>query len=84
MLTPHGKHAIDVAAKVTCPVLIQVCEFDSLVSPVSARRIATLIGEKVQLTVYPASHFDIYLGEHFQNAVAEQVNFFVRHLLKCA
>ena len=81
LLTTGSKN---VAEKVACPVLIQVCEFPSLVSTVSVHRIGALIGDKAQLTVYPASHFDIYLGEYFQNAVAEQVDFLVRTLLKCA
>ena len=29
---------------------------------------------------YPVGHFDIYLGEPFEHAVADQTEFLVRHL----
>ena len=30
----------------------------------------------------PIDHFDIYLGEHFEKAVSDQLEFFKKHLLR--
>jgi hypothetical protein len=35
-----------------------------------------------ELVRYPIAHFDIYTGEWFERAVADQTEFLVHHLLK--
>ena len=70
------------AAKVSCPVLLQICEKDigtpkSLVEEAEKR-----LGKLAEVISYPIDHFDIYLGDNFEKAVSDQLDFFKKHLLK--
>ncbi|MDP6376043.1 MAG: CoA transferase [Pseudomonadales bacterium] len=38
-------------------------------------------GAKAELQEYPLGHFDIYQGDGFRMAVADQTEFFTRHML---
>lgn len=68
------------ADELTCPILIQICEKDS-VAPVSAAEdAARRAGGQAEVKRYPVGHFDIYLGEPFEQAVSDQVAFLLRHL----
>jgi hypothetical protein len=80
LLTRHGKTAGQVADQVRCPTLIQVCEEDTLVSVPGTLAVAERMGAEIKR--YPVGHFDIYRGEPFERAVADQIEFFRRHLLK--
>ena len=63
-----------VARSVTAPVLFAVCDTDS-VAPAAA---TIKHAEKVRNAVikrYPVGHFDIYLGDPFETAVADYVDF---------
>src|SRR5437764_784982 len=53
---------------------------DGAVAPadVAARYAAT--APRGEVKHYPVGHFDIYLGEPFERAVADQTEFLVRHL----
>jgi pimeloyl-ACP methyl ester carboxylesterase len=61
------------------PVLFALCDKDS-VAPVkrSARYAAQAV--RGEIKHYPVGHFDIYLGQPFETAVADQVDFLRRHL----
>lgn len=76
MLTPHGKPAFAYAVSVRCPVLIQACEFDSLIDLRSPRLTADSLGEHARLSLFPIGHFEIYWGENFERAVTEQIAFY--------
>ncbi len=80
LLMTGGYNPIDHAPDVECPVLLQLCEHDNLVSPKSAANTAGILDDLAQLERYPISHFDIYHGEHFQRAVNDQIEFFRKHL----
>jgi hypothetical protein len=80
LLMTHGYNPIDHAEDVRCPVLLQICEQDNLVSMGSGLRTAETLGEQAHVKQYPIGHFEIYLGEHFDRAVADQVEFFERYL----
>ena len=74
-------HPINAIPKVQCPVLLQVGEKDiSLPGSVIEKAERRLAG-RGQVIRYPVGHFGIYLGEIFEQAVADQVRFFSRHLL---
>ncbi|MBW1766593.1 MAG: alpha/beta hydrolase [Deltaproteobacteria bacterium] len=75
LLTSGGYNPIDHAKDVRCPVLIQICENDNLVSKNSAFNTAKILGEYAELKQYPIGHFDIYLGENFEKAVHDQIEF---------
>lgn len=68
------------AEKLNCPILIQICEKDS-VAPVSAAEAAAKAAN-AEVKRYPVGHFDVYLGEPFERSVSDQVAFFSRRLLQ--
>ncbi len=80
MLRVSSCRPIDHAKDVRCPVLIQVCEHDELVSPSSAEETAAILGDRAELVRYPVGHFDIYRGAPFEAAVRDQIAFFQKHL----
>ncbi|HWF55300.1 MAG TPA: alpha/beta fold hydrolase [Solirubrobacteraceae bacterium] len=67
------------AAQLRNPALFCVCDGDSLAP---AERTVTLAqrASKAEIKRYPIGHFDIYVGEPFEHAVADQTEFLVRHL----
>jgi len=72
--TPHT-NPIDFSKNVSCPVLIQSCEKDNLVSKASYVETAKLIGDSAKIITYPCGHFDIYVGKDFELAVKDQIDF---------
>ena len=67
------------AASVACPLLVCVCERDQTTPPGAAIK----MGERAprgEVLRYPVGHFEIYLGEPFEQAVAAQTAFLQRHL----
>jgi fermentation-respiration switch protein FrsA (DUF1100 family) len=68
------------AARLRCPALFCICDQDS-VAP--AQRSARLVSAapRGEIRRYPVGHFEIYLGEPFEQAVADQTQFLTRHLL---
>ncbi|MBU7030606.1 MAG: alpha/beta hydrolase [Theionarchaea archaeon] len=79
LLTFGGHNPIDYAEDVQCPVLLQVCEKDNLVSEASYKKTADILGEYAEVKKYPIGHFDIYEGENFEKAVNDQITFFKKH-----
>lgn len=68
------------AGRVRCPVLVQVCEHDSVAPPESAELVLARLGPLGEARRYPIGHFEPYFGEHFERSVADQVEFLARHL----
>jgi fermentation-respiration switch protein FrsA (DUF1100 family) len=68
------------AAEVACPLLVCVCDEDAITPPKPALRAAEA-APRGEVRRYPIGHFDIYLGEWFEKAVADQAEFLARHLL---
>ena len=66
---------------ISSPVLACVCDADSLTS---ADRTVELVSKapRAEIKRYPIGHFDIYVGEWWERAVADQTDFLSRHLLK--
>jgi fermentation-respiration switch protein FrsA (DUF1100 family) len=56
-----------------------VCDRDVVTPPQPALKAASL-APRGEVRHYDASHFDIYVGEVFERAVADQVEFLTRHL----
>lgn len=66
-------------ARLRCPVLLCVCDHDSVApAPATLRHAARC--PQAQVEAYPIGHFDIYLGEAFERAVADQLAFLARHV----
>jgi uncharacterized protein len=71
------------APSVACPLLVCVCERDSTTPPGAAIK----MGERAprgEVLRYPVGHFEIYVGEPFERAVADQTAFLQRHLARVA
>ena len=68
------------AARVKCPALMMLGERDSLISPGAVRKTAKRMAN-ARIVAYPFGHFDIYSGDAFADAVAQQTAFLRQHLL---
>lgn len=67
------------AARIGCPLLVQVCADDAVTPPAPARKVAER-APRGELIEYPGGHFEIYLGELFERAVADQLAFLEANL----
>ena len=65
---------------VRCPILVQIADRDSMAPPAAARAAAWRAKGRVEVREYPCLHFDIYLGERRERAIADQLHFVTRHL----
>jgi fermentation-respiration switch protein FrsA (DUF1100 family) len=70
------KHALDVR----CPVLLQICEKDSLTPISAAKETEKNLGKYAEAIYYPIGHFDIYVGDNFERSVRDEVKFFKKNL----
>ena len=70
------KHAQDVR----CPVLLQICEYDSIIPKSAAEETEKKLGKYAEAIYYPIGHFDIYVGDNFEKCVSDQIKFFQKHL----
>lgn len=75
-----GSHRpITWAKKITCPLLVQIADFDRSAPPQSAAKAA--FKGRAEVRHYPCDHFDVWPGKDwFDATVAHQVSFLTRHL----
>lgn len=67
------------AASITCPVLVQIADFDQSAPPHAAAKAA--FAAQAEVRHYPGDHFDLFPGRPFHEpAVKHAVSFLVRHL----
>ena len=67
------------AARVRCPILFCICDEDTI-APADAALGYAAQAPQAEVKRYPIGHFDIYKGQWFEQASAEQTDFLVRHL----
>ena len=67
------------AAKLPCPALFCITDKDSLAPAERTAKLAAR-GPRNEIKRYPIGHFDIYVGEDWERAVADQTEFLVRTL----
>jgi uncharacterized protein len=67
------------ATRVACPLLVCVCDGDQTTPPGAALQMAQN-APRGEIVRYPIGHFDIYVGESFERAVADQTAFLRRVL----
>jgi len=72
--------AITVIDRVSCPILIQIADRDSIAPPPQARAAAWKAKGRVEVREYPCAHFDIYVGEWRERSIADELHFLRRHL----
>jgi fermentation-respiration switch protein FrsA (DUF1100 family) len=63
------------ADRLPCPILIQICEKDTVAPTEAAQAAAKRAGSKATVRSYPIGHFDIYLGDAFERAIEDQLAF---------
>jgi len=80
LLRNRGYNPISYAKDVQCPVLLQICEKDNLVSKSSYLRTSKILGKYAEVKIYPIGHFDTYVEKNFEKAVSDQLAFFKKHL----
>jgi dienelactone hydrolase len=66
-------------AKIAAPIMFCVCDRDS-VAPAKATLRHASRAPHGEVFRYPIGHFDIYKGEAFERATADQVDFLCRHV----
>jgi len=80
ILLQAGTHRPGRSAKnVSAPILFCLCDTDAVAPADTAARYAAT-ARRAEVKRYPIGHFDIYLDEPFEQAVADQTEFLVRHL----
>jgi fermentation-respiration switch protein FrsA (DUF1100 family) len=67
------------AARLTCPILFCVCDRDALAPAARTLKYAATTPH-AEVRRYPVGHFDIYVGEVWEQAVADQTDFLTRTL----
>ena len=68
------------AAQARCPVLVQICENDSVAPVAAAEEAVRRLGANGEVRRYPIGHFEPYFGAAFERSVADQLDFLRRHL----
>jgi pimeloyl-ACP methyl ester carboxylesterase len=68
------------AARIECPWLVCVADRD-VVTPPEPALAAAAKAPHGEVRRYDVGHFDIYVGDAFEQVVADQVAFLERHLL---
>jgi cephalosporin-C deacetylase-like acetyl esterase len=68
------------ARMVRCPVLLQICDRDTMTPPSAVRETEKNLGVHGEIRHYPLGHFEIYTGENFEKALKDQLEFFKKHL----
>ncbi len=63
------------AGKLHMPVLLVIANHDSIAPPSGAEKVARRVKGRVQVERMDVGHFDIYLGDPFEQSVKAQVEF---------
>ena len=67
------------ADRLPCPILVQIADRDAVAPVEAAQDAAWLATGRAEVRTYPIGHFDVYVGEPFEHAVADQLLFLSRH-----
>jgi dienelactone hydrolase len=71
---------IRAARRIACPWLVCVADGDAVTPPQPALKAASR-APRAEVRRYGVGHFDIYVGETFEQVVGDQLDFLERHLL---
>ncbi|TDZ78824.1 alpha/beta hydrolase [Mycobacteroides salmoniphilum] len=67
------------AARIDCPALVQIADFDRAAPPHAAAKAA--FKARAEVRHYPCDHFGVYQGQEcFDSVVSHQISFLTRHL----
>jgi pimeloyl-ACP methyl ester carboxylesterase len=73
---------VDSAVRITCPLLVVVCDHDALAPPGPAIR-AARDAPRGELVSFPCEHYAVYEGEIREQAIASELAFLERCLVGC-
>jgi uncharacterized protein len=68
------------ADRLPCPILVQIADCDAIAPVKAAQDAAWRATGRAEVRTYPIGHFDIYVGEPFERAIADQLHFLRRHV----
>ncbi|MGH2864151.1 MAG: alpha/beta hydrolase [Solirubrobacteraceae bacterium] len=68
------------ADRLSCPILIQIADRDSVAPVEAAQDAAWRAPGRAEVRTYPVGHFDVYVGDAFERFVSDQLHFLSRHL----
>jgi uncharacterized protein len=68
------------AADLPCPVLFQIADRDAIAPPEAVEKAAWNATGRAEVRRYPLGHFDVYVGDGLERAIADQLHFLRRHL----
>lgn len=68
------------AERLPCPMLVQIADHDAVAPPQAAQDAAFRASGRAEVRTYPIGHFEVYAGEPFERALADQLRFLRRHL----
>lgn len=68
------------AERLPCPILVLIADRDAIAPAKAAEDAAWRATGRAEVRTYPIGHFDIYTGEPFERAVADELHFLRRHL----
>jgi dienelactone hydrolase len=71
---------IKYARDVRCPVLLQICLNDELLSVESIEETGRILGQRAEIKRYPIGHFDVYFGKNRETGIIDQIEFYRKHL----
>jgi pimeloyl-ACP methyl ester carboxylesterase len=74
-LTGWSFRPVNHAARLPCPLLLQIGEHDCVVPIDAAERAGGLAGAKATVVRYPLDHFDVFGGAGFEATVHDEVAF---------
>ena len=66
-------------AAIGCPILFVIADDDAITPPDLVEKAAAR-APRAEVKRYPGGHFDVYVGDLFERVVADEVEFFARHL----
>lgn len=71
---------ISFANKVRCPAFVLLAEKDAIIPAASVERFAARM-PRAELVRVPVGHFDVYVGDAFEETATLEADFLARHLL---
>jgi len=80
VLGENVNRAIARMDRLRCPILVQIADRDTVAPPPGTRAAAWRAKGRVEVREYPCEHFDVYLGDWRERAIADQLHFLRRHL----
>jgi fermentation-respiration switch protein FrsA (DUF1100 family) len=69
------------ADQLPCPILVQIADRDTVAPVKAAQDAAWRATGRAEVRTYPIGHFEIYTGEPFERAIADQLHFLRRHVI---